>query len=80
MRPVKAEYSNITYTAEGCFDLPAALCKNDDGTIDVETIWELSDAELEQVKKNRRIYLYIKGRQVPPVMLSTESYTAVKGG
>ena len=74
MQPVRTEYSNITYVADGCLDLPATICQRPEGKEVIETVWELSDEELEQVMKDRRIYLYIMGRQVPPVLLSAESY------
>ena len=75
MKAIRTEYSNITYTAEGCFDLPATILDNPQtGGQEVETVWELSDEELERVKKDKRIYLYIMGTRVPPVLLSTESF------
>ena len=73
MTPIRTDYSNVTYTAEGCFDLPATIADRQDGSQEVETVWELSDEEIEQVITDRRIYLYIMGRQVPPVFLSTKS-------
>ena len=73
MIPVITEYSNIKYTAKGCRDLPATLCKNSDGTIETETVWELSEEELAQIIKNKRVYLYVYGGHVPPVALYTES-------
>lgn len=73
MTPVKTEYSNINYIAEGCGDLPATLCKTSDGTIEAETVWELSEEELAQVIKDRRVYLYVYGGHVPPVALFTKS-------
>lgn len=39
----------------------------------METVWELTDEELEQINKDRRVYLYIIGRQMPPVFLSAKS-------
>ena len=74
MTPVKTEYSNVTFTAEGCRDLPATIAQRRDGGHEVETVWELTDEELEQINKDRRVYLYVMGRQMPPVLLSTESF------
>lgn len=74
VKAIRTDYANITYVADGCFDLPATICQRSEGGEVVETVWELSDEELEQVMKDRRIYLYIMGRQVPPVLLSAESY------
>lgn len=74
MKAIRTEYSNITYTAEGCFDLPATLLHNPEtGGEEVETVWELDDEELAEIIKNRRVYLYIMGRRVPPVLVTAES-------
>ena len=73
MTPIRTEYSNVTYTAEGCFDLPATIASRQDGSQEVETVWELTEEELEQIIKDRRVYLYIMGRQMPPVFLSAKS-------
>jgi hypothetical protein len=73
MTPIRTDYSNVTYTAEGCFDLPATIASWHDGSQEVETVWELTDEELEQINKDRRVYLYIMGRQMPPVFLSAKS-------
>lgn len=73
MTPIRTDYSNATYTAGGCFDLPATIANRQDGSQEVETVWELTDEELEQITKDRRIYLYIIGGQMPPVFLLTKS-------
>ena len=46
MNPIRTDYSNITYVAEGCDDLPATLAKNTSGRDEVETCWELTDEEV----------------------------------
>ncbi len=73
MTPIRTDCSNATYTAEGCFDLPATIASWQDGSLEVETVWELTEEELEQINKDRRVYLYIMGRQMPPVFLSVKS-------
>ena len=73
MTPIKTDYSNVTYTADDCFDLPATIASRQDGSLEVETVWELTEEELEQIIKDRRVYLYIMGRQMPPVFLSVKS-------
>lgn len=80
MKPIKADYSNITYVAEGCLDLPATIAKLPDGHEEVETVWELSDEEVEQIVKDRKIYLYIIGRSVPPLCLAAEPCIIVDEG
>ena len=73
MTPIRTEHSNITYTAEGCYDLPATLVKLPDGHEEVETVWEVTEEELEKIRKSRRIYLYIHGRSMPPLCMEAES-------
>lgn len=73
MNPIRTDYSNITYVAEGCNDLPATLTKNPFGQDEVETCWELTDEEVEQVMKDKRVFLHIMGRSVPPLYMTTES-------
>lgn len=70
MRPIKTDYSNIIFSAPGCFDLPATIAQRQDGAKEIETVWELNDAELEQIAKDKRIHLYIMGGSMPPVYLS----------
>ena len=81
MKPIRTEYSNITYTAEGCDDLPATRCVSPSGKEEVEVCLELIDEEVEQVIRNKKVYLYIMGRSVlndPPKMVyrSTMAITA----
>lgn len=80
MIPVKTDYANIVFTAEGCRDLPGTLAVNEKGIPEVETCWELSDEELAQVIKTRRIFLYTVGRTVPPMALTTASQITFGGG
>lgn len=77
MKPIKTDYSNIIYVAKGCNDLPATLIKSPCGKDEVETCWELTDEEVEQVVKDKRVYLYIMGRSVPPLYMTTESNVVV---
>lgn len=78
MRPIRTGYSNITYVADGCGDLSATLFEDQSGNYEVETVWELTDEEVEQIRKEKKLYLYIQGGQVPPLLISAESYVEVK--
>lgn len=80
MIPVKTDYANIVFTAEGCRDLPGTLAVNEKGIPEVETCWELSNEELAQVIETRRIFLYTVGRTVPPMALTTVSQITFGGG
>ncbi len=74
MKPIRTETTNAVYTCEGCEDLPVTkyinMNNNEEG---VESVWELTPEEIEQVKETGRIYLYMQGEVVPPVFLTTES-------
>lgn len=40
----------------------------------VECCWEMDEQDLENIKNNGgKVYLYIQGSAVPPVLLTTES-------
>ena len=79
MKPIKTEHSNVVFVKEGCLDLPGTAYKYADGTPGVETCWELSPEELEQVNKTGRIYLYVMGRSIPPVALTAASQITFGG-
>lgn len=75
MKPIKTDTTNAVYTLEGCNDLPVTKYTNvDNNECGVESCWELDAEDLENIKKNGgKVYLYIQGDVVPPVLLTTES-------
>ena len=73
MIPIKTYYSNIIFSAEGCKDLHGTLIHNEDGTVEIETCWKLSEEELKHITQSGCIYLYTMGRWIPPVILSVTS-------
>ena len=75
MNPIKTLTTNAVYVAEGCEDLPATqgAMDTDAGTIPiVETAWELSKEELEEVVKTGRIYVRFIGTDIIPLCASTK--------
>lgn len=70
MKPIETETTNCVYTLEGCQDLPATNFLSNVGE-GVEVCFEVSDEELEKIKKTKRVYLDILGRSVPPICLNT---------
>lgn len=74
MKPIKTETTNAVYTLEGCNDLPVTKyineVNNEEG---VESCWELTPDEIKQIQETGKVYLYIQGNVVPPVLLTTES-------
>ena len=80
MKPVQTETCNAVYTLEGCQDLPVTKYMNVDNHEEgVESCWELTPDEIKQVQETGKIYLYIQGNVVPPVLLTTESMVFIPG-
>lgn len=74
MKPVQTETCNSIYTLKGCNDLPVTRYTNStNGEEGVESCWELSPDEIKQVQETGKVYLYIQGSAVPPILLTTES-------
>lgn len=74
MKPVETENTNAVYTLEGCLDLPVTKYINaNNGEEGVESVWELSPDEIKQIQETGKVYLYIQGSTIPPVLLTTES-------
>ena len=79
MKPVTTNTTNTTFVADGCFDLPGTRYKYDDGTPGVETCWELSDEEVQEIVQNKKIFVYMAGHTVPPMFVAVKSTIEVKG-
>lgn len=73
MKPIKTATNDVNYILEGCRDLPATRYETEQGKTGIESCWELEPGELEQIQKTGKVYLYIMGDMVPPVLLTTES-------
>lgn len=79
MKPVRTETTNAVYTLEGCQDLPVTCYINDrTNEPGVESVWKLSPEDIKRIQKTGKIYLYIQGNIVPPVLLTTESVVYFK--
>jgi hypothetical protein len=80
MKPIRTETSDIVFKKDGCGDLPARSCTmSDDVTPCVETVWELTEEEKQQVMESGRVYLYLVGGGVQPCFITTEPAILVKG-
>lgn len=74
MKPIATENCNAVYTLEGCNDLPVTKYINaNNGEEGVESVWELSPDEIKRIQETGKVFLYIQGATVPPVLLTTES-------
>lgn len=74
MKPITTENCNTVYTLEGCNDLPVTKYINtNNGEEGIESVWELSPDEIKRIQETGKVFLYIQGAIVPPVLLTTES-------
>ncbi len=77
MKPVKELYYNDVLKApkdsENVDDLPIARIKFNDGQQAVESCWELTDEELQEVLKSKKVYFTCMGKTHPPIILSTKT-------
>lgn len=80
MKPVKTDTTNTIFTAEKCFDLPGTRYRYEDGSPGIETCWELTDEEIEEIAKNKCVFVYVLGETVPPMFVTSHSSIEVKGG
>lgn len=60
-----------TMTDEECYSLPAKRTKNGDFNA-VESVWELTDEEMQIITKSKRIRLGILGNGIPPLYMIAE--------
>lgn len=58
---------------EDVYDLPVTNLVYEDGTPAVESCWELSQEEIDEVARTGRIYFRCFGRTHPPILLSAHS-------
>lgn len=64
MNPVNFEDANVVFTAPDCGDLPALKTHTH-----IVSCWEMTKKEKKEFLKTGKIYLAIKGENVPPVGL-----------
>jgi hypothetical protein len=68
MKPIQFKEQNVTYTAEGCNDLPAHKAADQ-----IISCWKLTKEELEQINKTGVIWFSVMGQSQPPIWLGTEN-------
>ena len=65
---VQTAESNVTYKADGCFDLPTTVKQTPTGRV-IESVWELDGDELMAIMQTKRIRLTVHGNALPPVLV-----------
>lgn len=82
MTPIETPYTNALFCKAGCEDLPGThyIYEGEDapGEVGIETVWQLTEEELEIVKESGRIYLYTVGSTIQPLFLSVRCELDVK--
>jgi hypothetical protein len=77
MKPIKTESSNAVLRApkddDNIDDLPITKLEFLDGTHAIESCWEVSEEEIEIIKKTGKIYFLAEGDTHPPILLSAKS-------
>ena len=64
MKPIRTAESNALLRGDGCQDLPAQV-----GNGTIKTIWELDEADLQEIKETGKIELTVYHTMHPPIML-----------
>ena len=57
---------NVVFEAGGCHDLPARMYE-DNGIPVIETTWELTDEQIEQILKTKQISIAVIGKSIQPI-------------
>lgn len=76
MKPIKTKDTNSVLKGpkgSNVIDLPITRLKGPNGEPVVESCWELSEKELKEVNKTRKVYFLCLGNTHPPILLSTSS-------
>lgn len=80
MRPIKDDGTNAYIGDEGCVKLPVQKYEEPQlgGELCIQTVWELSDEEIEILLKTRRIYVSTVGDEIPPICLDVMPFVSQK--
>lgn len=78
MKPIKHEHTNDILKApansDNVEDLPIARICFDNGVNAIESCWEMTDEELEIIKKSKKIYFTCFGVTHPPILITAKSH------
>ena len=74
MKPIRTNTTNciLKGTSEDVQDLPVTRLQYPGGVSAVESCWELSKEEIEEISRTGRLYFICLGNTHPPIMLSSE--------
>ncbi|WP_138751865.1 hypothetical protein [Paenibacillus sinopodophylli] len=68
MKPVQTDTANRVMKGSGDVqDLPITRIEYEDG-VGLESCWELSDEEIQQIIETKRIHILVLGNWHPPIL------------
>lgn len=79
MKPVRTKTTNRTFTGKGSEPLPATAVQFADGKIATEACFELTDEEIQEITKSKKIFIVFAGERIIPFMLNTKTINSGGG-
>ena len=79
MKPIRTKTTNRTFTGKGSEPLPATAIQFVDGKVATEACFELTDDEVNDVIKNKKIFITFPGEKITPFMLHTKTINSSGG-
>jgi hypothetical protein len=76
MKPIKTELCTDIIYGDGKNILPVTKIKFNDDIIGIESCCKLSDEELKDIIKTKRIYFLYISETHPPIALSTKTFAS----
>ena len=79
MRPIATDGTNAVFGADGYFKLPGQVYTeiNDNQRIRcIQTVWELTDEEIDYLLKKKRIYISVVGDSPQPIDVAVEPFVS----
>ena len=75
MKAIRAKSANTILLGNGqdVFDLPVTGIDFEDGTMGIESCWELNKEDIEEINKTGRVYLLCLSNTHPPIALAVYS-------
>ncbi len=78
MKAVDFEHANITMqkpegmSEEDCYDVRACVCLSTNDLPMVVTKWEITEEDIEKIRKMGGVYLGIVGSTMPPAFVTAD--------
>lgn len=77
MKPVMFEGMNTNYVSDHCDDLPTMVQRDEAGNLQIVSVWEFSEEDLQCIRDGGKLCLCLYGQQ-PPVSLWVQEVNTLK--